>query len=186
MPTQIKNSDTTDYTLLYFISDIYTKANCILKSYRNNDNTFEANEIMDGLYLGNINSVYDYKKLKELGITHIISVLAGFEPPFPNDFEYLVINALDTTNTILHKNFEASNQFIEEAFENNGKVLVHCMAGRSRSATILAAYIISKFGMNTENAIKSMQSKRDIVQPNNYFMSQLKNYYTELYNDNEQ
>ena len=183
MPTQIKNSDTTDYSLLYFISDIYTKANCILKSYQNNDNTFEANEIMSGLYLGNINSVYDHKKLKELGITHIISVLAGFEPPFPNDFEYLVINALDTTNTILHKNFKTSNQFIEEAFENNGKVLVHCMAGRSRSATILAAYIISKFGMNTETAIKSMQSKRNIVQPNNYFMSQLNNYYTELYND---
>ena len=52
MPTQIKNSDTTDYTLLYFISDIYTKANCILKSYQNNDNTFEANEVVENIEMG--------------------------------------------------------------------------------------------------------------------------------------
>ena len=66
MPTQIKNSDTTDYTLLYFISDIYTKANCILKSYQNNDNTFEANEIMDSLYLGNKLSEELYIKSKQI------------------------------------------------------------------------------------------------------------------------
>lgn len=184
MHLEYKNVDTNDYTIFYYLNDIYTKANCILKSYSNNDNTFEANEIIDGIYLGNINSVYDKKKLKELGITHILSVLAGFDPPFQNDFNYLVLNALDTINTDLSKNFDNANKFIDESFENNGKILIHCMAGRSRSATILAAYIIYRFGMDVDSCLRSIKSKRDIIEPNDYFIKQLKIYYDNLYLEN--
>ena len=133
------------------------------------------------MYLGSINSVYDIDRLKELGITHIISVIAGFTPPYTEDFNYLVLNAMDTTNTDLSKHFDYTNSFIDEAFNSGSKILIHCMAGRSRSATILAAYIIHKFGIDYENTIRSIKSKRCIVEPNSYFVEQLNEYYKNLY-----
>jgi hypothetical protein len=173
--------NSTDYTVVKYTYDLFAKLNCLVKYYSNNENIFEANEVMYGIYLGDINSVYDIKKLKEIGVTNIISVISGFIPPYPNDFNYLVINALDNTNTSLLTHFEETNCFIDDAFINNGKVLIHCQYGRSRSATILSAYIIKSFGMDVKNSLDIIKSKRDIIQPNQYFIEQLKEYYSSLY-----
>lgn len=182
MVIKFDDSTTTDYNVVYYANNVYVKTNCILRQYMNTDGIFEADNIVDSIYLGNINSVYDIKKLKELGITHIVSVIAGFIPPYPEDFNYLVINALDTVNTELFENFNTANEFISEALDNDGKVLIHCMAGRSRSATIVSAYIIKTFGMDAKNTVNSVKSKREIVQPNDAFVKQLEKYYNLLYN----
>lgn len=176
------DAKTTDYTVVQYTFDIYTKANCLMKYYGYNRNIFEANEILNGIYLGNINSVYDFDKLKSLGITHIISVIGGFIPPYPDDFNYLVINALDTPYTELSDNFDTANDFIDDAIMDNSKILIHCQAGRSRSATILAAYIIKTFGIEVGLVISLIKNKRSIIEPNKYFVSQLENYYAELFN----
>ena len=181
MPIAIKDVNTTDFSLFYYTNEAYVRTNCIIKQYMNTKNIFEANEIIEGVYLGNINSAYDIEKLKELGITHIISVLAGFIAPYPEEFKYLQLNALDTVNTKLSDEFENTNEFINDAFENKGKILIHCMAGRSRSATILIAFIIKNFGFTTEKALESLILKRPIVEPNKYFIEQLENYYDKLY-----
>ena len=77
--------------------------------------------------------------------------------------------------------FEICNDYIDQALENNNKVLIHCMAGKSRSVTILCAYIIKKFGMNVKNCLKSIKNKRDIIEPNQGFIKQLEEYYNYLY-----
>jgi len=182
-----KDVETSDLNIIYYVNDIYVRTNCILRQFMNTKDIFEANEIVDGMYLGNINSAYDIEKLKEIGITHIISVLAGFIPPYPNDFKYLQLNALDTINTNLFEEFDITNQFINEAFEDkNNKILIHCMAGRSRSATILSAYMIKTFGFKTENTLNALRNKRPIVEPNTYFVKQLNNYYDKLYNNSNE
>ena len=191
---QIIDADTTDFSLVYNIYDIYAKINCFYKYYNNNDNTFEANEVVKNIYIGSISSVYDIKKLKEIGITHIISVIAGFIPPYPEDFEYLVINALDNLNTDFSKNFEVANEFINKGLDKNNenneykqkKVLIHCQAGRSRSATILAAYIIKTFGMDVKRTLDLLTSKREIIKPNDSFLTQLQKYYDDMYKKDEE
>ena len=179
--TKYIECNSTDYTMVKYTYDLFAKVNCFVKYYSNKENIFEANEVIQGIYLGDINSVYDIKKLKEIGITNIISVISGFIPPYPNDFNYLVINALDNTNTSLLTHFEETNCFIDDAFINNGKVLIHCQYGRSRSATILSAYIIKSFGMDVKNSLNVVKSKRDIIQPNEHFIKELKEYYSSLY-----
>jgi len=171
--------ETSDYNIIYYGSYTVSKIKS-LYTYLLGGN-FEAQEIIKNVYLGNIDSAYDYNKLKELGITHIISVIAGFYPSY-EDFNYLTLDALDTENTNLKDSFELCNNFIDEALDNNGKVLIHCMAGRSRSATILCAYIIKNFGMDLDNTLKSIKEKRDIIDPNTGFINQLNNYYNSLYN----
>ena len=184
MTINTQDVETTDFNIVYYANDAYVKTNCILRQFYSTKNIFEANEIIDGMFLGNINSAYDIEKLQEIGITHVISVLAGFIPPYPNDFKYLQLNALDTTNTDLSNNFESANEFINDAIENKGKILIHCMAGRSRSATILLAYMIKSFGLTIEMALNSVILKRPIVEPNKYFMKQLQEYYDKLYTIN--
>ena len=180
---EYKEVDMTDNTLVYYSFYAYNRLLSNLRYFKTLESRFDANEIINGLFLGSISSCYDIEELKRNGITHIVSVIAGFIPPFPDDFKYLVINALDNENNNLFDNFKDSNKFIDDALNNNGKVLVHCMAGRSRSATILLSYIIDTFGMNVNNALLSVQNKRNIVQPNPAFMKQLDAYYKLKYEE---
>jgi len=175
------NAPTTDYNIIYYSSYGINKIKSLI-TY-SIGGKFEANEIIKDIYLGNIDSCYDHNELKKIGITHIISVIEGFNPPYPEDFNYFVINALDTLNTELKDCFKISNKFIDDALNNNGKVLIHCMAGRSRSVTILGAYIIKNFGTDVKNAIGSIKSKRDIIEPNENFINQLEEYYKNLYSE---
>jgi len=53
-------------------------------------------------------------------------------------------------------------------------VLVHCLAGMSRSATVVVAYLLATTSMNTQEAISFVRSRRPIIQPNYGFEKQLK------------
>ena len=172
-----------EFTPIYYTLVAYNKIRC-MTNYWLGSNGFEANSIIDGVFLGNIHSVYDHEQLQQIGITHIISAIAGFEPPFPENYNYLVVDALDSENSCIGESFEPCCQFIKEAIVNNGKVLIHCMAGRSRSASIVGAYLIKEFGMNTDRAIAAMQNRRSIVQPNSAFVNQLKDFYNEMHGKN--
>ena len=175
-----KDVNMSDNYFIYYSFYAYNKF--ISKYFQNMKNNFEADEIMPGIFLGSINSSYDLDVLKSKGITHIISAILGYDPAFPEDFKYLIVNALDNENNNISDVFESCNNFINDGlFENNGKILIHCMAGRSRSATILAAYIIETYGMDVDNVLNLIRNKRKIIEPNSSFLRQLNSYYKNKY-----
>ena len=55
-----------------------------------------------------------------------------------------------------------------------GVVLVHCFYGKSRSATIVTAFLMQKYQIGVEIAIQRVKSKRSSVNPNPGFMAQLR------------
>ncbi len=59
-------------------------------------------------------------------------------------------------------------------------VLVHCMQGRSRSASVVAAYLMRYHGHTPTSAVTYMQQRRSIVQPNAGFMEQIEAYHVLL------
>ena len=61
--------------------------------------------------------------------------------------------------------FDETFGFIETGRKKGG-VLVHCMAGISRSATIVTAYLMRKKGMKKDDIIALLQSRRKQVNPN--------------------
>lgn len=56
-----------------------------------------------------------------------------------------------------------------------GIVVVNCVMGWSRSATIVAAYLISKKGMSASQALETIRAHRPI-RPNPGFLQQLAEY----------
>jgi protein-tyrosine phosphatase len=71
---------------------------------------------------------------------------------------------------------EIGYNFMDEALRSGGKVLVHCMAGISRSTSVLAYYLMKKNFDNYDTVIDYVRSKRPIINPNLSFRLQLNSY----------
>ena len=147
------------YDILHFIDDIYIYGRTLLENnYINLSDTDDFNLVYPNIYIGNYSTSTNYDLLKTLGITHIISAIPTFNPPFEDKFKYLHIEAYDDESQDITQYFEISNEFISECLSQGGKLLIHCMGGRSRSITLFLSFLIyimqerfHKKSLNLEN-----------------------------------
>ncbi|CAG9333261.1 unnamed protein product [Blepharisma stoltei] len=137
-------------------------------------------KIDDGIFLGNEAVALRQEILKENGITHIIIAAKELEPHFEGTFVYKKIDAYDQSSSDITKFFEECNNFIDEALANDGRVLIHCYQGVSRSCAVAAAYLISKRGYSCKLALDYIKKKHYECCPNNGFKEQLEAYYRSL------
>lgn len=79
----------------------------------------------------------------------------------------------DVPSTDLSTHFERCHAFIESAMARGKRVLVHCLAGISRSPTIVCAHLMLKYGMNAIGALDAVRRARPFVEPNPAFCCQL-------------
>ncbi len=61
-----------------------------------------------------------------------------------------------------YQDFDEAIAFIDDVVSEGDCILVHCHAGRSRSVSIVARYLMLKQGMTREGALKLIGSKREI------------------------
>lgn len=134
--------------------------------------TLDLNEVIDNLFIGSKSAVRNADTLKAKGITHIMTVN---DHPLPlvvsQDFKYKFVHGLDLEFTDLLTMFDACYQFIDEG-RLQGSVIVHCLAGMSRSATIVIAYIMKKKQIGYGEALGIVREARR-VKPNEGFSVQL-------------
>ena len=69
--------------------------------------------------------------------------------------------------------FSFSFSFPDQVRESDGKVLVHCRAGMSRSATMCIAYLIKHNHWSMDKAYEFVKSRRPQIAPNFSFMVQM-------------
>ncbi|CAH0554771.1 unnamed protein product [Brassicogethes aeneus] len=67
-----------------------------------------------------------------------------------------------------------------EARSRQKGVLVHCLAGVSRSVTITVAYLMRKCCLNLNDAFNVVRARKSNIAPNFHFMEQLHNFEKEL------
>jgi dual specificity phosphatase 12 len=92
-------------------------------------------------------------------------------------YTHLQIKLDDDPNENLLIHFPQTNAFIEAALQNGqGRVFVHCAMGKSRSATVVCAYLMFKFGVSPSKALEQLCEGRPVCEPNPGFQEQLKVY----------
>ncbi|KAJ1932825.1 tyrosine protein phosphatase yvh1, partial [Linderina macrospora] len=134
-------------------------------------------KIIDGLFVGSAMAESDLAKLQENGITHILTVASNYAPSYPNHFAYKSISIEDMEQENIIQYFPECNEYIREAISSGGQILVHCLAGQSRSATVSLAYMMQRDGIGRDEALAAMKARRPQVHPNPGFMDQLDLYY---------
>ena len=136
----------------------------------------------DKLFLGNMTHAVTKQILLNLKITHIINMTPQFTAQkFDVDkdlnIKYLQCPIYDNETVVINTYFEKAINFINNALnekDKDNKVLVHCQAGVSRSSTIIIAYLMKMQNMKFEDAYKYTLARREIIEPNNGFVKQLK------------
>ena len=130
------------------------------------------------LYIGGLYALYQTDLIKAAGITHVLSVI-DYDPLLQERFAHLKhfhIRADDDPNENLLQHFKKTNEYIDDGLKNGG-VFVHCAMGKSRSATLVVAYLMWKFRIMWEEALAQLCEGRPICDPNLGFKEQLKVYY---------
>ena len=128
-------------------------------------------QITDTIYLGNLYNAQNIKKLLQLGIKKVLSLITETQLlSYPKEIEHKLICIPDFPRENIIKYFYECLLFIDD----NKKVLVHCYAGLSRSATIVVAYIMWKNQLDFLEAIKLVEQIRPNINPNFGFVKQLR------------
>lgn len=81
----------------------------------------------------------------------------------------------------IKKYFASTNKQLQEVLSSEkNKVLIHCFAGKSRSTTVLLAFLMESEKKKRDELLKEVKEKRPVVQPNEGFMRQLLEWEKEL------
>lgn len=150
----------------------------LLAKYKKDD--YLPCEIQEGIFLGSIGAAHNKDELINHKITHILSVANMVEAMYPSEFKYKQIEVRDSADVDLEEHFDDCFAFIDEARQSGGAVLVHCFAGRSRSVTVVVAYLMKTYGMNFSQAFDLVRAKRPQATPNPGFVVQLKQFERKL------
>ena len=133
----------------------------------------------DFLYLGCWKDAKNVGMLNGMNIQRILNV-TNDQLKDHSKFNVKNISIFDLPTTNIEKHFSEALNFIEDSKSKSEKILVHCHAGRSRSATIVIAYLIKNHKMTLNEAVEFVKSKRKIIRPNVGFMKQLENFEKNL------
>jgi len=135
-----------------------------------------ADKIMEHVVLGGFAQSQDGDGLMKSGVTHVLNCAKELPNCFPSTLKYLKLDLRDSSSERLRGVYEEAFTFIDECQKSGGICLVHCQQGKSRSAAILCAYLVARRGLSVDQALKRLQDARPIVQPNESFMLQLRDF----------
>ena len=141
--------------------------------------------IVPGVYLGNMEalSALVSSEREEQEDWCVVSVLeASNVIRSQHLFQHMVIELEDDPESNILSHFHSAHDFIMNSLLQNKSVLIHCMEGISRSATITVAYLMISRSMSYVEAMNFVSSKRNVIGPNYGFREQLKKLEQSLTN----
>ncbi|XP_068089807.1 dual specificity protein phosphatase 4 [Hyperolius riggenbachi] len=137
-------------------------------------------DILPFLFLGSAYHAARRDMLDTLGITALLNVSSDCPNHFEGHFQYKCIPVEDNHKADISSWFMEAIEYIDSVKDNHGRVLVHCQAGISRSATICLAYLMMKKRVKLEEAFEFVKQRRSIISPNFSFMGQLLQFESQV------
>uniref|UniRef100_A0A8C2V1D7 Serine/threonine/tyrosine interacting like 2 n=1 Tax=Chinchilla lanigera TaxID=34839 RepID=A0A8C2V1D7_CHILA len=152
----------------------------------------EVDEVWPNIFIAEKSVAVNKGRLKRLGVTHILNAAHGTGvytgPEFYTGLEiqYLGIEVDDFPEVDISQHFRKAAEFLDEALLTyRGKVLVSSEMGISRSAVLVAAYLMIFHNMAILEALMTMRKKRAIY-PNDGFLKQLRELNEKLMEEREE
>ncbi|NXX79360.1 DUS8 phosphatase, partial [Urocolius indicus] len=137
--------------------------------------------ILPHLYLGSQKDVLNKDLMTQNGISYVLNASNSCpKPDFICDSHFMRIPVNDNYCEKLLPWLDKSIEFIDKAKVSSCQVIVHCLAGISRSATIAIAYIMKTMGMSSDDAYRFVKDRRPSISPNFNFLGQLLEYERSL------
>lgn len=137
-----------------------------------------ADQVNEHIFIGGYVRAADPDYVHHHGITCIVKLFAdtdaypGGNTRIPG-VKYLVLPTEDDENYDIRDDALKAVRFIQNAVAKNERVLVHCHAGISRSATVVLFYLILSKAYNLASALLRLRRARPVVRPNVGFLRHL-------------
>jgi len=114
----------------------------------------------------------------DLGITNVVNVTDDVKNFFEKEGRicYHNIRIEDHPSVNILPYLSNSTDFIRDALARGGKVLVHCAHGRSRSVSMVLAYLIRDQKVTLDEAIDTVKAQRGEARPNRGFLHALEQW----------
>lgn len=149
-------------------------------------NTNGPTRILPHLYLGCQRDVLNRELMQQNDIAYVLNASNTCpKPDFIPESHFLRVPVNDSFCEKILPWLDKSVEFIEKAKACNARVLVHCLAGISRSATIAIAYIMKRMDMSLDEAYRFVKEKRPTISPNFNFLGQLLDFEKKIKNQSE-
>ncbi|KAL7139716.1 hypothetical protein ABFS83_09G071900 [Erythranthe nasuta] len=136
-------------------------------------NTEKPSPISSTLFIGGALAASSVYTLQLLGITHILCLCSNeigqSDSQFPELFEYKNFSICDNEDSNISAIFQEAHDFIKHVEDIGGKVLVHCFEGKSRSATLVLAYLMLRKNYSLLRAWNALKQAHRRAQPNDGF-----------------
>lgn len=140
----------------------------------------KASEVFPFLYLGAESDLTE-TAIEKSKITHVLNATKTLAKPNNiKEANFKRIPVLDSNGETILTYLDECVEFIDQRRLHNQRVLVHCVAGISRSATISIAYTMKHLNMTVDKAYDYVKQKRPEISPNLGFMGQLLEYQNGL------
>lgn len=134
------------------------------------------NMITDQIFIGDVRALGNPDFLHDIGVSHIITASTVQEVSHSmllNTISFLRVPIGDNGIDELIPYLDSAVAFIQNAIDNGNRVLVHCVQGRSRSPSIVIAYLMNVNRWTLKQAFNHVRSKRPCVRPRYQLMEEL-------------
>lgn len=142
--------------------------------YNDGQEVIPAEGGLGSIWISGYDFAHNLDKLRERKIFGICSAV-DLSFKYPTEFQQIKFALDDSESQKITNCFQDAYQFIEEQRKKTN-VLVHCAAGISRSSAMLISYLMKKYNLTFDEALKIVKAKRTCVQPNSGFEKQLREY----------
>ncbi|KAL1503838.1 hypothetical protein AB1Y20_012304 [Prymnesium parvum] len=144
--------------------------------------------VLPWLYMGDKAVAKDRTLLRQLNVRYIVNVTpprtdGGVANFFEKEhgFEYLRLPLRDMNTESLLDHLPKAVAFLQRArVRADGRVLVHCNEGKSRSASVVIGYLIQTHGVGFAEALEMVRAARPQAEPKEAFCRQLASLHPAL------
>ena len=135
--------------------------------------SLKRSQISANLYLGGQYNLKGLDKLKQMGITAIVSMREKsiYEEAHYEGFKFLQLPTADNTPPKMEDLIKGVD-FIDSEISRNGKVYIHCRQGIGRGPSMAIAYLL-KLGITFNDAFALVKRVRPFINPTPQQISRL-------------